>query len=114
MYVSRAPFEFLKSYNAFKILNKWVLGGTQHSTPRVAHRWIQGIELSNLILYLTTFDPNLTISSQLPTRVANLYKTRKTYSTHHPESNDDPIVRETQEVLGHENFKRDLYIAADR
>jgi hypothetical protein len=41
--------------------------------------------------------PFLANSGQLPRRVVNLYKIRKTYSTYHPESNDislNPIILE--------------------
>ncbi len=37
----------------------------------VIHLWTQSIKLNILIPHLTTSDPNLTTSDQLPTEVAN-------------------------------------------
>ncbi len=39
--------------------------------PSVIYLWTQGIKLNILIPHLTTSDPNLTPSGQLPTGVAN-------------------------------------------
>ncbi len=39
--------------------------------PSVIHSWIQFFELNTLISYMTTSDPNLATSSQLPTGAAD-------------------------------------------
>jgi hypothetical protein len=50
----------------------FVLGGVPDPSPTsMIHHWIQFFELSILIPHLTTSDPNLTTSGQLPVGVAD-------------------------------------------